>query len=386
MNIDRWKWQSNARAVKEPRIQSMYENLFTNHVLQLGAGDDQVPDEVLGKLASRLRLELRRRRLLRCNPSVFGLSGTSLREMAPFQDLLNDCYVDIFFGVGKNAGRKLAALLIQAQAGNSIDALIQHSLHHYVHDLHTRAFPKSAGVYKNVLGAATALIRRSGNEVCVLSSTEQTIRVSSVLGSPGSTSKVIERSRLVRSISESTVWPDALRVVCKPSRSAVEKTALGVLELIRDGVQPFVVEQLKDAVESMAYELAATPAEWLGSMDSDSEQEFPKLIRTFLDEHSYESRQAKLDEFLVEAKAAILRECPCSGTSSGTSSGTGSGPKKGQVQETLCRILDSFAEKCRHASPEHVISQSQVAGDLGIAKQTMSDYMKLLRRILARIS
>ncbi|MEX1027512.1 MAG: hypothetical protein WD049_05830 [Candidatus Paceibacterota bacterium] len=342
------------------------ENVFTDHVRNLDPNAVAIPQAVRTKLAKRLRSQLRRRGLLQIPAGTFGYAGR-LGDPETFEELLTDAYLHLFFGLGSNAGKQLEYLRGQVAAGNQIDALVQRKLKDFVHDLHHRAYPADAGIYKNVKAAATQLIDDSDNDVELKEGNAKRVDLDSVLGLPSSGPKLVEMSVIGACIRKLDIWDKVLTIVQRFSRAATEGTAAGMLGLVHDGQHPFKLETLKEAVAELAYEPVRNEPMSAAPQFSDDADD-PEFVRTILDEDGYEARQAKVDEFVHEGRIAIRRfGCDARTTS------------------RLLEILQCYAERCRHCDSQKNISQAEVARAVDLPKQTMNDCMKKLRAALEKI-
>lgn len=344
------------------------DEVFTEHVRTLDRGTTEIPTAVKGKLSDRLRRKLRKRGLLYCAASTFGYAGKRLGDADVFDELLMDAYLHLFFGLGANAGKQLEYLRRQVAAGNQIDRLIQHKLSEFVHDLHRAAFPADAGIYKNVIAAAKHLDEEPDNEVSILDHRNGDLSLDSVLGTPSSGGGLVEQSVITGAIRISGIWHAVLKVVHRFSRAATAGTASGTLELVQNGLHPFILQALKQAISESIYEPAENASMSSEATYPDEDTDCPSFVRTILDEHSYEARQAKVDEFVYEGCLAIRNQ----GFDEHTT-------------EILLEILHCYAEKSRHSDPQKSISQAEVARDIGLPRQTMNDYMKKLRAALEAI-
>ena len=349
-------------------MESHDERVFTEHVQELDRNTTEIPAAVRRKLATRLRRQLRRRGLLHCSASTFGYSGKLLGDTEVFEDLLMDAYLHLFYGLGGNAGKQLEYLRRQVKAGNQIDALIQRKLIDFVHDLHKNAFPAGAGIHKNVMAAANRLDEDSENDVKILGDRTGGVDSDSKLGTSSSGPNLVETIAIASGIRRLEIWHDVLKIVQRFSKTAVDGTARGTLALIQDGQHPFVLLTLEQAISDLVYEPAENAPISSEVNFPEEDTNFPEFVRTILDEHSYEARQAKVSEFVHEGRLAI-RGLVCDD----------------HTTKMLLEILLSFAEKCRHCDPLKSISQAEVARDMGLPKQTMNDYMKKLRAALETI-
>jgi len=344
------------------------ENIFTEHVKTLDRQTTDMPHDVRTKLASRLKKQLRSRGLLKCSAEVFGLSGQYVGEDEAFNELLFESYLHLFYGVGKQAGKQLNFLKMQVNAGNSIDALIQRNLSNFVHDRHQKAFPKSAGIHKNVKAAAQQVVNDQENDVRFVGSGGPNGESKAILGTASSGDNPVEIVSIVRAIRELFVWQATLKIVQRFSDTAVAGTAAGILALFSEGYHPFRLSSLESAIAELAYEPIENARMSSEVEFPDDNGETPEFVRTILDEDSYLIRQAKVDEFVHEGQLAIF------------------GMSFDEITtDRLLEILACYAEKCRHCDPEKNISQTQVAADVGLPKQTMNDYMKKLRAALETI-
>lgn len=344
------------------------DSVFTEHIRDLDQNTTEIPIAVKQKLAARLRRLLRRRGLLGCSASTFGYSGKRLGDDDVFEELLMDAYLHLFYGLGSDAGKQHAFLLGRVQAGNQIDPLIHYKLREFVHDLHQTAFPANSGIHKNVKAAAKQLDEDADNNVTLIGVRTDGVNSDSVLRTPTSGVSLIEQAIIATSIRKSEIWHDVLKIVQRFSRTATDGTARGTLELIQDGQHPFTLRTLEQALSDLSYEPAENAPMSSEAVFADNDANCPEFVRTILDEHRYEVRQAKIDEFVHEGRLAIRALA-----------------YNDQTTEMLLEILHCYAEKSRHCDPEKSISQAQVARDIGLPKQTMSDYMQKLRAALEAI-
>lgn len=344
------------------------EVVFTEHVKHLGAGTREMPDAVRKKLAARLKRMIQRRGLAKAAAATFGYSGKFLGDDEVFDELLNDAYCHPFYGVGYNAGRQLVFLQKQVEAGNVVDPLIQRELANYVHDLHRQAFPSDAGVYKNVLAAAKSLINAIEYEVMVIGPTERKLTLASLIGMAGDAKSSVDIAAIERAIRNADGWHDTLGCVRRLSKKATCGVATGTLAMMQQGTRPLLLQFLKEVVSDLAYDPAETADMTSTANFPDEDERNPEFVRTILDEDRYEVRQAKVDEFVHEGLRAI-ESLSCNTI----------------TIEKLLEILHCYAEKCRRASPDEFISQEQVRQDVGLKRQTMSDYMAKLRVALEKI-
>lgn len=344
------------------------EIVFTEHVKHLGAGTTEMPNAVRKKLAARLKRMIQRRGLAKAAAATFGYSGRFLGDDEVFDELLNDAYCHLFYGVGNHAGKQLAYLQKQVETGNAIDPLIQRELANYVHDLHRKAFPSNAGVYKNVLAAAKSLVNALEYAIVVLDSTERKLTLASLIGMAGDAKSSVDIAAIELAIRNGDGWHDTLGCVRRFSKKATCGVATGTLAMMQQGTRPLLLQFLKEVVSGLAYDPAET-ADMRSTADfPDEDGRNPEFVRTIFDEDRYEARQAKVDEFVHEGRRAI-ESLSCNTT----------------TIEKLLEILHCYAEKCRRASPDEFISQEQVRQDVGLKRQTMSDYMAKLRAALEKI-
>lgn len=342
--------------------------VFTEHVKQLSAGTTRIPDAVRKKLALRLKLMIRKRGLMNASARTFGYSGKYLGDPETLEEVVDDAYCHLFFGCGSRAGKQFAFLRKQVEAGNAIDPLIHQELRNFTHDLHRNAFPNDAGIYKNVLAAAKLIVADPENGVSMVDSPDRKVKLTSVLGMPGDTKKFADASSIERAIREDDEWSKTLGVVQRFSKKAIEGVSTGTLTIMLQGTRPILLQLLKEAISDLAYDPAETAAMTSAVNFIDEDSMNPEFVRTILDEDRYEVRQAKVDEFVQEGRRAIeLLGCNSATT------------------KKLLEILHCYAEKCRRAASSDFISQEQVRQDVGLKKQTMSDYMGKLRAALETI-
>ena len=166
----------------------------------------------------------------------------------------------------------------------------------------------------------------------------------------------------------SSTRQETLKVVQRYSGTATKSTVGGILALVELGCHPFLLEALKQAISGLAYQIQGRTSANSEVVFSELDTENLEFDRTILADDRYQSRQAKVDEIVHEGRAAI-EQLDCNDS----------------TKQTLIEILECYAEKCRHCDPERSISQTQVARDLGLPKQTMNDYMKKLREVLESV-
>ena len=344
-------------------------NVFTEHVKTLSRDTTEIPSAVRQKLTSSLKQLLRKRGLLKCSAGTFGYSGRLLGDAEPFDELLNDAYNHLFYGVGNAAGEQLDFLKRQVHAENEeIDRLIQRNLSNFVHDLHRNAFPSGAGIHKNVVAAAKELAEDPENEIGFVGGDLRDVDSHSVLGIAESGSSPVEIATIERAIRELVAWADVLKIIQRFSKAATIGTANGTLALIQAGKHPILLLNLERAIAKLAYEPAENALMTSDVVFSDEDAKIPEFVRTICDEDRYQERQAKVDDLVHEGRLAIANlACDQS------------------TKETLIEILHCFAEKSRHCDSKKNISQAEVAREIGLPKQTMSDYMKKLRAALELI-
>lgn len=344
------------------------DTVFTEHVKQLDAGTTEIPNAVRKKLAVRLKRMIQRRGLAKAAAATFGYSGKFLGDDEVFEELLHEAYSHVFYGVGNNAGKQLEYLKKQVETGNDIDPLIQRELANYVHDRHRKAFPSDAGVYKNVLAAAKSLVNDPEHAVSALGSAERKLKLSSLIGMAGDAKSSVDVASIERAIRNADGWHATLGCVRRFSKTATCGVATGTLAMMQQGTRPLLLQFLKEVISDLAYDPAETADMTSTANFPDEDGKNPQFVRTILDEDRYEVRQAKVDEFVHEGRRAI-ESLSCNTI----------------TIEKLLEILHCYAEKCRRASPDEFISQEQVRQDVGLKKQTMSDYMAKLRAALEKI-
>ncbi len=338
-------------------------NVFTDHVKQLASGTTEIPDAVRKKLINRLSVVIRKRGLGNCSPAALGYAGTKLSDLEVIEELFNDAYCHLFFGIGKKPGSQLNYLKQQVETGNPIDPLIQHGLNNYVHDLHRKAYPEDKGIYKNLIAAAKALVEDPQTAVVCISDTE--VSLDTLLGISGDSPQSVEAFEIEHAIRQADIWHEALGIVTRYSKTATSRTAAGILNTIESGVHPLLLRLMKQVISNLAWEPVEAAVFDTEATFPDEDQNNPEFVRTILDEHRYEIRQEKVTEFVLEGRRAI--------------DALHASPSK---TEKLKEILECYAEFCRHADPEKTITQEQVRENVGLKKQTMSDCMKQLRLAL----
>ncbi len=121
-------------------------SLLTQHVRNFGP--DRYPgDDVLGRLQSLLRRQMRRHGLLGQPPSFLGYAGvSSWRQEGAFDDIVVDCYIYAILN-------RLASLQHQAQHSEDIDPLVVHHIGFFLDERLRSANRLGYAVYCNLRGA-----------------------------------------------------------------------------------------------------------------------------------------------------------------------------------------------------------------------------------------
>ncbi|QDV11493.1 hypothetical protein CA51_13570 [Rosistilla oblonga] len=344
------------------------DTVFTEHVKQLGTGTTEIPDVVRKKLAARLKSMIRKRGLANLSATTFGYSGKFLGDAVTLDEVMDDAYCHLFFGTGARAGKQFAFLQKQVETGNAIDPLIQKELFRFVHDLHRNAFPNDSAIYKNVLAAAKMLVDDPENDVSLRDGNDRKPNLASVLKMSGDAQNFAETALIERAIRGNDGWHKTLGLVRRFSKKATCGVSEGTLAMMHQGTRPLLLQLLKESISDLAYDPIETAAMTSAADFTGEDTKGPEFVRTILDEDRYEVRQSKVDEFVHEGRRAI-KSLGCNNTTT----------------ETLLEILHCYAEKCRRCACDEYISQEQVRKDIGLKKQTMSDYMGKLRAALETI-
>ena len=195
------------------------DTVYTEHLRTFDPSSAVIPERVLGKLRSTLRRMLSKRGLLRASAGTFGYSGDKLGDREAFEDFVRDAYLHAFYGVGNRAGFQHGFLKKQVDAGNDIDRLISETLRKFVHDMHRKAFPREAGIYKNVVAAAKLLLREPNPKATRIDSGNEKLGMRSIIGLIGDREPSVDSRALSAAIPTCKPVQDVLAFVTRFSKS-----------------------------------------------------------------------------------------------------------------------------------------------------------------------
>jgi hypothetical protein len=117
--------------------------ILTQHVRNFGPSSFP-GDDILGRLRSLLRRQMRRRGLLGLPPSYLGYMGVpSWRDEGAFDDIVMDCYQFAILA-------RLAGLRNRAQFSDNIDPLIVRNINFFLDERHRTSNPLGYAVYCNL--------------------------------------------------------------------------------------------------------------------------------------------------------------------------------------------------------------------------------------------
>lgn len=330
------------------------DRVFTAYVEQLDRSTAEFPFEVRSKFRKLLRSQLMRHGLWQSSPSLLKYDGASWKEMEVLDDLVDDCFGAVILGVGDKTGEQLAYLKQQIQLGNSIDALVTQKIRFYVHDLHLAAFPDSAGVYKNLRKALKLVVSAPNPKLSLLAEEEG---LYGEIGRP--TSTPVTLSVLDQHVRTCSRWAAALPRVQRFSRIATELTSNAVEVMPEAGKIPFLFGELKTAVSKNAFELLPNVEQRAVAEFNDDDDQFPVFTRMVDGEDRYEKQHEELDEQVQRAIEAIDRA-----------------KRRPLIREKMKVIVRRLANNVRDG---HSLSQADLAREMGIAPQTLNDYMRFIR-------
>lgn len=344
-------------------------DVFTEFVQTMDQSLTAIPTKVRNKLTRNLKRSLNTRGLLRCPAYLFNLPGETLGETEPFEALLMDAFVHLFYGIGKDgAGKQFRYLKDRVARGECIDRLIQMRLKCFVHDLHRNAYPLSAGIHKNVIKAAQQLDADSSVKAKLLDNGSSAIPNSeSLFGLSETRNSSVGQIELEEAIKISNTWHQVLGIVGKSSKSAVAGVCKGILELIELGKEPFLLGHLESAIDAHDFQPAAniSTGETV-EVYSRGDTELKELVRTIDDDDRYERRQEKVDEFRACARKVILG-LDCSE----------------KVKSTMLKVLECIVAQARGYEVHH-IGTTDIAAVLGMPKQTCNDYVQRIKSALEK--
>src|SRR5271166_991640 len=129
--------------------------LFKNYVLKNAPTSDDVA-AVLDPLGKLLREEMRRRGVWRQGSSNWVYGGRPWREEETFNDLLSDCFADVFDG---EKGKQLARLRQYAQHQPSIAMVIRRAVRNFLNEQEQKKDPAGHAVFKNIQAAVAEALR-----------------------------------------------------------------------------------------------------------------------------------------------------------------------------------------------------------------------------------
>ncbi len=330
------------------------DRVFTEYVEQLDQSTVDFPFEVRSKFRKLLRTQLRRHGLWQNSPSLLNYDGTSWRDMNVLDDLVNDCFCAVILGVGEKIGEQLAYLKQQIQLGNSIDALVSQKIRFYVHDLHLAAFPESAGVYKNLRKALKHLVSVPNPKLSLLAEEEG---LYGEIGSPAPAAVAL--AVLDQHVRACSRWALALPRVRRFSRIATELTTNAVEAMPEAGKIPFLFSELKTAVSDNAFEPLPNVEHKAVAEFSEDEDQLPVFTRMVSGEDRYDKQHEELDEQVQRAVEAIDRA-----------------KRRPLVREKMKEIVRRLAHNVHDGKS---LTQADLAREMGIAPQTLNDYMRFIR-------
>ena len=343
----------------------MGELVFSDHVLSDEFGED-VPEAVLVKLESRLRGQLRKRGLLGLPPRILGYQGSSW-DSESLRDLATDCYCHIFIGMSdKNPGGKLINWKLDREIGNvDIEKKVSLSIKNFIHDLQQKSDPEGTAVFKNLRRAVTELLESSELHVVGDSSS---FSADWLCGKENSGSDSVEYQRLLEFVGSSDLWYPALGAIRNFSRNATNLAKEGVKENLTANVCPFVFKDLNTAAREKSYLPAENAAHGTAKEYSSEDENIFMEVRTWLESDSYQEKEKDFEELkrLIHVGIDELE-------------------RRKPIKEKLHQIVEIMAVELRDSAYSTVVSQAQVARDLGIAKQTLNDHMKEIRKVTAEV-
>lgn len=330
-------------------------SLFTDHVRDLLTGGNSVSEELIERLKVDLVFNLNRRGL---TPPSLGYSGNDWTGEA-IDDIAFHCYAYAFIGLDGNLGRQRAYLESKVQDGKSIEGLVRNKINWFVQELHQKKYPKDSGVYKNLVKALRGIVSEVPPKLFWLNASEK-INSRSIFGKEDSP---IDQCILVDELGEfvvnSKVWDAAFAKIARFSDAATALAKTAIHATADGGKIPFLFGDVKTVVSAEIKEIN----ESAGDEDSEwefSEDENPKKVRTEGFDTRYEDKETR--EQVVAAVYEAIEGLP----------------KGENTKRQLRLVFDSFLEKRLVAGVGEKVKQADVRKELGIARSTMSDYVKTL--------
>lgn len=330
--------------------------VFTDHVRQIMDGAYIDIESVLGKLKPDLLAQLKRRGL---KPSSLGYAGERWDDES-LEEITYDCYAYSFIGLEGKLGRQRAYLEAKVASGKAIEGLVRQKVKWFVQEIHETKYADGSGVFKNLKSAILEIVAEGGAEL----STGDNISAESVvfISSENDEALPLEMIELGEFVLASSLWSEVIKVASRQSEKAKKQCKLAIFEMIKIGKVPFLFGQLVVAVSAQLTDKTTG--------NEKSELEFSEEGVTRIRTDTFDDRYQ-----LLESKEAL-----CDQVRQAIESLLNKGPKS---KKQLLNIFDTFVSL---RSQDHgKVKQVDVRTQMGIARSTFSDYMKLLDSILEPI-
>ena len=336
-------------------------SVFTDHVRN-NDGSTQEFQKVADKLRPYLINQLKRRGVWQFGPTIIGLDHNDWNKDA-LDDLVSQCYASVFIGMSeKNSGGKWVYWERRVTNGESIEGLIYQSVTNYLYDQQKKHTPfaiKTA--YKFLKKAVIELVEEG--ELVVLEGNEADFSLDwEVMGSAEtSESKTAKIEEIEYAIKREGVWQNAVDSLSDENSHKLAPVKESIETLKQVGIVRFRVGDVYQAIcglVSIKKEIVHEDAELIKLSDfsrTDSE-----IDSNHINEGHADDLSAKLHVCIDELK------------------------RRKSVKERLHRVVDYLRDNSTNAHG-NVVSQAEIAKELGIAKQTLSDDMKTIRDLASEL-
>ena len=342
---------------------------FTDYVRSIvDAGGDyrsvEIPDEIFQEINYDLKRLLNHHGL---TPFMLDCSGEKW-DAETLLEMTSICFLAVFIG-NDSSTTQLEHLVGMVSCGNSIEGAVRNKINWFVQDLHRKKFPRSYGIRSNLV-ATVQLIEDENREDLRRISRNRKVSDECLIGPRGAAkTEAIQETAIQDFVVGSSTWQDALEIVHRTSKEALQRSKAGIEEMGSQGAVPFLFGGLKSIIISNCSEKQGKNTG--DDVESELLDEFSQSDRNFDNPDRYESAEAR-EELVSQVRAGI----------EGIYSG-----KKGAaaLRKRLHLFYDSVLELRGELAPGDKLKQVALGEKLDMATSTVSDLMKKIKAIEAPI-
>ena len=333
--------------------------VFTDHIRSLN--ENPQLDDVLAALQSGLRAELKRRGLNHESPKLLGYVGNNWKGSDPMEDLVHDCYVFAII-------RRLPGLQNQLKRRDNVDGCVRLNIRNFVTERQKQSGRRGRAGYAlfQNLKAVLLTIRAEGFVEIDPLGDGCKIESASIVRRPGFDGQAASDDDLRETISATGVLFDNLEQIVRIGEQSQRILSEVLREALSNSLSAFGVRSLVGVLKQLVEDARISLADGTDNSWESVDEEFCELVRTVGPDTSYEEAEG--------AKRATQR----------LSKDIDSLQRSPAVCDRLKRILDCIVRTIDEGDETERLTYARIGSELGIARSTLHDDMKLLRCLAER--